>query len=333
MTRVFLRFPLVALSLTGLLATLPSVASADVDLQVLPAQTPGLTCILITYDCAEPETVELSIDNNLVIDYVAGEDILSAPRAPCFEEAHFGSGSHTFSVEASCGNAVTDDAALASFANPTVRLLGVGHTQFEWSGGDTIVFTLQAQDEGLEIGVDFSEVDSHYVSGSEVIVDLGDGDYQVTYALSSANATPAGEYRLPVSISPDGTLVRTYESAVTIRYAPVRTGAVTFQNDAGGSFRVTDLPSGTSTMVQPLANTFTVTPVPGARAVVAGQLASETSLEGRFVIVNVREADTGGSRDPGCRDRGVRLHPGPRLYLRDRGAIGPSSGAHRRIRG
>ncbi|MFY0538047.1 hypothetical protein [Nannocystis pusilla] len=197
--------------LVGQLA--PSVALGDVELLVLPPEVPGVTCAMLAYDCHDPEAVQILIDNNVVLDYVAGNDAFSIPRAPCFNESDFGSGTHTLAVEATCGGIDTDDSSSVSFANPPVGLVGVEHTQFEWTAGQTALILVHAQEEDLDIEVDFGEVDTDYVLGSETVVDRGNGLYEVSYTFHRQTSRPPANIACqlpsrprPASLGPIGTL-------------------------------------------------------------------------------------------------------------------------------
>jgi hypothetical protein len=242
----------------------------------------------------EPSFVEISVDATIAGTYTPGLDIITVPRSICFTEAAYGGGDRTIAVEAHCGGRVpviTTDNISATFANPPVGLQGIEDEQIEWSVGDTISIIIHAQDEGLDVAIDFSAVDSDYTVGDEIVTDLGDGDYEVEYVLSSVNTRSAGEYRLPVELSA-GTVSRTYSDAVLVRYTPSPTGVIEFQDVLNGDFVFSDMPTGTYTGVS--LTSALIRPQPGALATVEAEIWSENNLDGTALIVNAREAGTDG---------------------------------------
>lgn len=285
--------PLLVATLAISAAVTPSEAYA-VDVSLIPPSAPGVTCVNITYDCVEPSFVEISVDATIAGTYTPGLDIITVPRSICFTEAAYGGGDRTIAVEAHCGGRVpviTTDNISATFANPPVGLQGIEDEQIEWSVGDTISIIIHAQDEGLDVAIDFSAVDSDYTVGDEIVTDLGDGDYEVEYVLSSVNTRSAGEYRLPVELSA-GTVSRTYSDAVLVRYTPSPTGVIEFQDVLNGDFVFSDMPTGTYTGVS--LTSALIRPQPGALATVEAEIWSENNLDGTALIVNAREAGTDG---------------------------------------
>lgn len=281
---------LVALGVSSGLSV-PEIARAGVELELVAAGTPGLTCAAIEYDCASPSSVQLRVDGDLAVDYTASGDAASAPRAPCIDEAPFGAGQHQLLVTATCGATTTAAAVMATFDAPPVGLDGVEHLAFSWSKGDTVAFVLDAQGPALDIAVDFSAADSGYGSGQEIVTPLGGDTYLVTYTLSNNNSRPAGAYRLPIEIS-DGLVTRTHPQAVTLRYTPASAGVVEFADSVGGEFVVGALPAGQRIDLAAVPGTFKITALTKTEASLTGKVWSQSSLDGETLIVNI--ADGGG---------------------------------------
>ncbi|MBZ5710459.1 hypothetical protein [Nannocystis pusilla] len=285
--------PLLVVTLGLWAMAAPSEAHA-VEVSLVPPSVPGVTCVNITYDCVEPSFVEVSVDATIAGTYTPGLDIFTVPRSICFTEAAYGGGIRVIAVEADCEGQVpknTTDSVSTTFANPPVGLEGIEDEQVEWSAGDTISILVHAQDEDLDVAVDFSAVASDYMPGDEIVTDLGGGDYEVDYTLSVANTRSAGEYRLPVEIS-DGTVSRTYSDAVLVRYTPSPTGVIEFQDVLNGDFVFRDMPTGIYTGVS--LTSALIRPQPGALAKVFAEIWSENNLDGTALILNAREAGTDG---------------------------------------
>lgn len=221
---------------------------------------------------------------------------MTVPRSLCLDEAKFGAGTHVIAVEADCGIAspsITADSVSPNFSNPPVGLGSLELDNFAWSMGDTVSAILHAQDEDLDISVDFSAVDSEYTLGDEVVTDLGGGDYEIEYTLSSLNTRDPGEYRLPVEIS-DGVVVREHPGALLVWYTPAPTGVIEFQDTVSGDFVFGDLPTGALSTVSLDTESVVITTWPGAMAFVTAEVTTATNLDGTALIVNVREDGTGG---------------------------------------
>ncbi|PCC74166.1 hypothetical protein SAMN02745121_07990 [Nannocystis exedens] len=275
------------------LSSMPAVALAATDIALAASNTPGLTCVNITYDCPEPSAAQLYVDSALLVDYAPGLDLLTPPRAPCLDESEFGSGSHTIVATGTCGGVVTTDALAVHFTNPAVDILDVKVAGFSHTSGDTVAVTVYAPEAGLDIAVDFGAVDSEYDPGDEFVVDLGGGRYLVTYVLSATNTTPAGEYDLPIEIT-DGMVSRTVWDAFTVRYTPEPTGAITVHDSTNGDFVIGDMPVGSSTAVALDTASFTIVNSSGGAATLSGKILTPTNMDGKALIVNIREAGTDG---------------------------------------
>lgn len=45
-----------------LLTTLPAPARADTDITLVTSTVPGVTCSVVSYDCVEPDAVQIYVD-------------------------------------------------------------------------------------------------------------------------------------------------------------------------------------------------------------------------------------------------------------------------------
>lgn len=271
--------------------SVPSLARAGVEIDLVTSISPGFTCAEIAYDCESPASVRIYVDSTLAVDYAAPGEAMSVPHFPCIDESNFGAGQHTIAVSATCGATTTTDVASAMFEAPPVGIDGVEHLGFSWSTGDEVAFILDAQDAALDIAVDFSAVDSGYAPGQETVTPLGDDTYLVTYTLSNNNSKPAGVYRLPIEIS-DGLVTRSHPEAVTVRYTPAAVGVVEFADAVGGDFVIGELPVGQRTDLAPVPGSFKITALSRTEASLTGEVWSKHSLDGKTLIINV--ADGGG---------------------------------------
>lgn len=68
-----------------------------------------------------------------------------------------------------------------------------------YANGDTITLTVTLDDEGYIVTADFSEIDSEYTAGDQIVVDNADNTYTVTYDISADNTMADDEYTITVA--------------------------------------------------------------------------------------------------------------------------------------
>jgi hypothetical protein len=68
-----------------------------------------------------------------------------------------------------------------------------------YANGDTIELTVSLDAASLTVTADFSEIDSEYTAGDEVVVDNADTTYTVTYDISADNTILDEEYTITVA--------------------------------------------------------------------------------------------------------------------------------------
>lgn len=166
-------------------------------------------------------------------------------------------------------------------------------SSFEFNFGDTLTVDLELGQTGLDVDADFSAIDPGYISGSETVVDNGDGTYTVSYLMGSTSAPTVGTYPLTFTAS-DGTVTLTHEARDLIRYAPYPTPRVRFTDDLSGDIVFADRPYATRTYITVNSWSFPTTDVTiGGEVTVSIEIWTAVALTDDTVILDLGEV--GGS--------------------------------------
>ncbi|MFV8753459.1 hypothetical protein ACNOYE_23150 [Nannocystaceae bacterium ST9] len=270
-----MRSPSLGSTLVIALAALPASATAAGPELALPTGAwRDTTCFRIDHACGPPSSLTVSLaDADLVDWHASAIEASAAPSSICIDVDGLGSGPALLHVEETCEGRVESTQATVTLDDLGFELLGVGVEPWVASAGATIEVEIETDLPGLDVAIDFSPVDPGYASGSETVVDRGEGRYLVTYTLPSTGGPATGTYALPVRLHDRATgRSRTWLDLAQLRFAPQGLPSFVVAGEHVGEWVFADVPS-----EPPLLPAASI--VPGSLVVVAGEVAS---LRGYF---------------------------------------------------
>ena len=255
---------------------LPALAHAASPELALPTGAwQDTTCFRLEHACTSPTTLTVTLADTNFVDWHASDVEASvAASSICVDINGLGSGPAVLRVEETCGGTLESTQTLVDLDDPGFELIGVGVGPWVASAGDSIAVEVEADRSGLDISVDFSAVDPNYVTGSETVVERGDGHYLVTYTLPNSNGSVAtGTYSLSLRIEDLTTgRSRTWDELARLRYLPHGPPSFEVRGERIGKLIIADAPS--SPQLFPEASI-----VAGSLTVSAGET---SALSGQF---------------------------------------------------
>lgn len=185
----------------------------------------GYICLDLAYPCDAPEQVTLARDG---IDHWAwsaqtehaDSPVGEAPEHVCLFTDDVPAGAHQYLVRATC-DGIESSTRPQTFltTQPSITLDEILADRAYYSAGDTITLEVSTGGAAMGVSADFSAIDDGYVPGSETVAALGGGRLAITYALSTANTTAAGDHEVVVSaLDATGGPARTHR--IPLRYLP-----------------------------------------------------------------------------------------------------------------
>lgn len=252
----------------------------------------GVVCVTIDHDCSDPSAVSLDLDATNLITYDAaelGDPAASVPVAPCFDTTAFADDEYTLAVSSTCPGGTTSDSLTIEIDNPTFKLGGYGTRAFEHNTGALVKLDIEAGVAGLDVSVDFGDVDSAYTTGAETVIDNSDGTYTINYTLSTGNTRPIGLYSVEVELY-DGTDERVHVLPEVIRYAPNPTPRVALVGDLADKIVYKDPPTGVSGKFALLSSSLSTSTIEmGDEVVLDMEVWTYAALDDDTLILRISE--------------------------------------------
>ena len=182
-------------------------------------------CFRLSYACDDPESVEIRVDTDLVMQWHRSSELEDggaaaetlAPNTYCHHTHSLDEGSHNFSLTAVCDGSAATHSRSETTSPPDFRIARLEADQPSYAKGDTIVLELDAGADGMTVAAHFGTVDFEYTSGDEQVTPLGGGRYEISYTIDSNNDKRIGDYVVPVQVS-NGTTSKHW--FLPVRYLP-----------------------------------------------------------------------------------------------------------------